>query len=286
MSDVHAAAEGPEYAPSEPEEVEEVAPQDQGDEGEEGEGDDEPAPKPVDWEKRSHSYAGQAARERSKRHAAERRAADLEARMERLEASRPERGDELLDLIAHLPDDDEDPVGDIAAVKRALKLYRQREVGSAEENRAQEQATRQVEAIKSSMADAEADFAIDHPDYLDAAKHYRAARADELGAMGYRGEALNAQLSNELFGLVRTAFQNGDDPAERVYELAKRRGFKAGGAAVNKKLDALDRASQTGVRPQARPAAGVLTWDSVAKLDGAARDKAWDALRRREMSRK
>lgn len=284
MSDVP-AAEGPEYAAPEPDEGDEVAAPDQEGEGE-GEDGDEPAPKPVDWEKRSHSYAGQAARERSKRHAAERRAAELESRMERLERAAPEQGDELLELIQHLREDDEDPVGDIAAVKRALKLYRQREVGSAEENRAQEQATRQVEALKSSMSDAEADFAIDHPDYLDAAKHYRAARADELGAMGYRGESLNAQLANELFGLVRTAFQNGDDPAERVYELAKRRGFRAGGKAVDKKLDALDRASQSGVRPQARPAAGVLTWDSVAKLDGAARDKAWDALRRREISRK
>lgn len=271
----------------EPEEAGGGASEDQ--EGEaEGLGDEgeEPAPKPVDWEKRSHSYAGQAARERSKRHAAERRAADLESRLERLERSSPEKGDELLELIAAMRDDDEDPVGDIQGVKRALKLFRQREVGEVEEQRAQQQAVRQVEALRASMSDAEADFAIEHPDYLDAAKHYRQTRADELGAMGYRGEALNAQLAQELFGLVRTAFQNGDDPAERVYELAKRRGFKPGSKAAAKKLDAFDRAAQGGVRPQARPAAGVLTWDAVARMDGPQRDKAWDALRRREMARK
>ena len=254
----------------------------------ESEEDDEegerPAPKPVDWEKRAHSHAGQAARERSKRQAAERRAQELETRLEKVEAQGGD--DELLTLIRQLRDDEEDPVGDIAAVKRALKLYGQREVTTAEQQRATNLANRQIQAVRESMADAEADFVVDHADYREAAAYYRAQRTEELQEAGYHGEALQARLGDDLFGLVRTAFNAGLDPAERVYNLAKKRGFKAGGKAADKKLDALDRTGATGVRPQARGVAGVLSWADVAKLDGPARDKAWQKLREREMARK
>lgn len=262
-----------------------------GDEPEgEGEGEEEgesPPAKPVDWEKKAHSHAGQAARERSKRQAAERRASELETRLEALERrSGQTDDDELLALIGHLRDDDEDPVGDITAVKRALKLFRQRELGTVEESRAQQRVQRQIDSIRDQMSDAEADFATEHPDYHQAAAFYRQQRTEELQELGYAGNELNAKLANELFGLVQTSFNAGLDPAERVYKLASKRGFKPGQAVANNKLDALQRASATGVRPQARPAAGVLSWGDVAKLDGAARDKAWAALRRRELGKK
>lgn len=252
----------------------------------EGEEDEKPAPKPVDWEKRAHSHAGQAARERSRRQASERRAQELETRLEALEKQSGGDGDDLLNIIGHLRDDDEDPIGDIAAVKLALKLYRQRELGSVEETRAQQKANREVNALKDAMTDSETDFAVDHPDYRDAAAFYRKARSEELAEMGYSGEALMAKLSQDLFGMVRTAFTGGHDPAERVYNLAVKRGFRAGKSAADRKLDAFDRAGQSGVRPQARPASGVLSWGDVSKLDGAARDKAFAKLREREKARK
>lgn len=254
-------------------------------EGDEDEGSP-PPPKAVDWEKRAHSHAGQAARERSRRQAAERRSQELESRLERLERDSGGDDDELLGLIGQLRDDEEDPVGDIAAVKRALKLYRQREVQTVEQQRAQNKVERQIETLKNTMADAEADFVADHPDYREAATYYRQQRAEELQEAGYSGDELMRRLADDLFGLVKTAFTAGHDPAERVYNLAKKRGFKAGGKMADKKLDALDRTAGTGVRPQARSAAGVLTWGDVAKLDGAARDKAFAALRQREIARK
>lgn len=280
MSDVNDAVVADQTEDQVEDQVEEEAP-----EGEE-EAEDKPAPKPVDWEKRAHSHAGQAARERSKRQAAERRNAELESRLEALEKRSGGGDDELLALIGGLPDDDEDPVGDIAAVKRALKLFRQREIGSAEESRAQQKASREVQALQEAMSDAEADFAVDHPDYKEAAAFYRTQRSEELTELGYSGEALMAKLAQDLFGLVRTAFSSGLDPAEKVYGLAVKRGFRAGGGVADKKLAALQRASESGVRPTGRPAAGVLSWGDVAKLDGAARDKAWDALRKRETARK
>src|SRR5678809_1037693 len=72
-----------------------------------------------------------------------------------------------------LSDDDEDPVGDIAEVKRALKLFRQREEAEQNETQNLRAYERQIETLKATMADSEADFTADHPDYQDAAKFYR-----------------------------------------------------------------------------------------------------------------
>lgn len=285
MSEAYAAeADAPEVEETElaPAEADDASGQAGDDEGEEGER------KPQDWEKLAHNREGQAARERSRRRAAERRAQELEGRLERLESqTRSGETDELLELIASLRDDEDDPVGDIAGIKKALKAFRARQVAEYEETQAQTVVERQVEKLRTSMADAEADFALDHPDYHEAAAFYRKARHEELEDAGYTGRNLERKLADDLFGVVRMALEGGQDPAERVYALAKRRGFKAGAGAVEKKLGAIQRASESGLRPQGKGGGtGVLSWDDVAKLDGAARDKAWAKLRERERSRK
>ena len=252
------------------------------------EGDDGEPQKPAeDWQKRAHNHAGQAARERSKRRAAEARAADLESRLEKLEKSGgAPREDELLALIASLPDSEDDPVGDIAAVKRALKLYRDREVQSGQQSEQQQAIERQVNKLRGAMNESEEDFAIEHADYYEAATHYRNARIEELKEAGYSGKYLDQKLADDLFGVVRMALDSGQDPAERVYALSQKRGFRPGMKAANGKLDKLQSAAATGMRPVAQGANGTLSWGDVAKLDGPARDKAFAKLREREMNRK
>ena len=279
MTDV--AGDGDE---GEPAEVEETEVDEGGDEGEDSpEQIAEKALKAKADETRARN-AGQARRERAKRVAAESRAAELEGRLADLERRTGGRTneDDLLSLIGSLADNEDDPVGDIAALKKALKLYRQREVeqhGQSEQQRAIE---REVTKLRTSMNDAEEDFAIDHPDYYEAAKFYRAQRVEELKEAGYAGQHLDRKLADDLFGVVRMSLESGSDPAERVYALASRRGFKPGMAKADKALDKLGAAASTGLRPTARQAAGSLSWGDVAKLDGAARDKAWAKLRERE----
>lgn len=258
-------------------------------------GDDEggePRKRARDPEAELHNVKGQAAKERSRRRAAETRARELEERLERIEA-RTSRGgasddaDELMSAIASLRDDEDDPIGDISAVKKALKAFRARQEAEMETETRQAAVTRQFQKLQTSMAESESDFAQDFPDYHDAAKHYREARQQELEDAGYTGVALQRKLADDLYGVVRMALEGGLDPAERVYALAKRRGFKAGASATDKKIDVLNKAGQAGRRPTGAPAGGgVLSWDDVAKLDGAARDKAFAKLRERERARR
>ena len=262
----------------------------------ESEEDDEegerPAPKPVDWEKRAHSATpGKPLGRRSKRQAAERRAQELETRLEKIEAQSGD--DELLTLIAQLRDDDEDPVGDIAAVEAGAEaLWPARGDHTAEQQRATGLANRQVQAVRESMADAEVGLrgrscGLSRGGGLLPKKELSGRRGRELQEAGYHGEALQGAARDDLFGLVRTAFNAGLDPAERVYNLAKKRGFKAGGKAADRKLDALDRTGATGVRPQARGVArAVLSWADVAKLDGPAVTRPGRSFANANMARK
>jgi hypothetical protein len=278
------AEERPEDAEAEAPEAEGGAPEEGGDEEEAS------APKP-DWEKQAHDKAGQAAKERSRRKAAERRANELESRLEKLETSKngsTADTDELLEIIGSLRDDEEDPVGDIAAVKKALKAFRARQMVELEEASRSTAVTRQLEKLQVGMREAEEDFALDHPDYHAAASFYRKARVEELEEAGYAGRNLDRKLADDLYGVVRMAMESGQDPAERVYALAKRRGFTPGSKSpAEKKLETVQRAQESGLRPQGRPASGgQLSWEDVAKLDGAARDKAWAKLRERERGRR
>ena len=237
--------------------------------------------------RRREQHAGQVRRERRARAAAEARNEELQARIADLErragAGRGE--DELLTLIRGLAENEDDPVGDIQALKRALKLYGAREAEATGQSQQQAAIEREVGKLRGAMTDAEEDFAIDNPDYYEAAKHYRDSRVEELRDAGYSGRYLDQKLADDLFGVVRMALESGQDPAERVYALAARRGFKPGAKKANDNLDKLGRAAESGVRPVARQPGGALSWGDVAKLDGAARDKAWAKLREREMKR-
>jgi hypothetical protein len=283
MSEVHDAPET-EDAPSEQDEGDALDQENQGGESQEDEEDDgAKKAQAADWEKRAHNHAGQAARERSKRQAAERKAADLEARLEKLEKSGGGMSeDQLLAVIGGLSDADDDPIGDIAKVKQALKLFRAQQLADSQESEAQAVVERQVESLKTAMLEFEGDFALDHADYHQAAQFYRKSRLEELQDAGYAGRNLERKLADDLFGVVRMSLEAGLDPAERVYGLAKKRGFKAKGGPAEARVDAVSRANETGVRVNGRQAGGQLSWGDVAKLDGAARDKAWAKLRERE----
>lgn len=238
-------------------------------------------------EARRTQHAGQVRRERAKRLAAEARSAELEQRIAALERGegRDRREPDLMALIQSLSDNEDDPVGDIQALKRALKLYGAREAEAAGQSQQQAAIEREVGKLRNAMNESEEDFAVDHPDYYDAAKYYRQARVDELKDAGYSGAYLERKLADDLFGVVRMALESGQDPAERVYALAAKRGFKAGSKAADKALDKLGAAASTGTRPVARQPGGALSWGDVAKLEGAARDKAWAKLRERELAR-
>jgi hypothetical protein len=263
------------------------APEGEEDEGEgEGEGEDgEPRQRPTDWEKQAHDKAGLAAKERSRRRAAERELIETRARIERLEQTltKPQQ-DELNDLIKGLRDDDDEPITDLNQIKRVLKTFMARQAAEDEAENQRNQTLTVTRQVADGMTAFEADFAADHPDYYKAAAFYREHRENELEELGYVGVRLTRKLAEDLYGLAGDVMKAGRDPAEVVYNLAKKRGFASGKDAAIGKLQKLQ-AGQTGAAPRGRGADNGLSWGEVAKLKGAARDAAFAKLRARELGR-
>lgn len=250
----------------------------------EAEEEEKPA---IDWEKRAHDKEGLAAKERARRREAERQVRELNGRIDRLEArSKPATEAEEDDLIAAvnaLRDDDEDPITDLAQVKRAMKAFLRQQAEETERESAVSAQEREFRTLASSMAEAEADFETDHPDYKEAQLHFKAARRAEFEDMGFAGRELESELAKDLIGLVRRAMSGGRDPAEVVYNLAKKRGFQSGKTQTDNKLKEIAAAAKAGTTPApGRHGDNRLTPDAVNKLKGAAYDSAWEKLREQE----
>lgn len=239
--------------------------------------------KAVDWEKKFHDAKGQAAKERSGRRAEATARRALEERLEKLEASGKGGADPLETLVAQLREDSEDPINDIEGVKAIIRKFVADRQAEHDQTNTQAANQRQAQQLINTMGEYEADFAADHPDYQDAAKHYRAERQAELEEQGYTGPELQGQLARDLFGIVQRALASGRDPAEATYNLAVKRGFKAGEDSTTDKLAKIAGAAASGVRVgSGKVGGGALTWGAVAAMKGPDRDKAFAKLRDQE----
>lgn len=84
----------------------------------------------------------------------------------------------------------------------------------------------------------EREFAAANPDYEKAVGHLMTARRAELEAVGWTdpGE-IQAMMANEAQGLAHRALQQGRNPAEVVYALAKLRGYSTAAAPAGGATD-------------------------------------------------
>lgn len=249
----------------------------------EAEAQEKPA---IDYERIAADKSGQAAKERARRKAAESKVTALEDRLSRLEsgskAKEPE-GEDVLSLVNGLRDDEEDPITDIAMAKKILRALAMGQREDRERSAASSSERQQFQRLATAMDDAEADFTADHADYPQAVEHYRQARREEFEDMGYSGQGLEEAIMKDFTELASRLIGGGRDPAEAVYNLAKKRGFQSGQAAATTKLNEIRAAAKAGIGPTAsRASSSALTYESVGKLKGAAFDAAFDKLRDQE----
>jgi hypothetical protein len=209
---------------------------------------------------------------------------ELERRLAALEKKGSDGPPDPAALLAALRDDDEDPINDIASLKKLAKAL----VGQTEAERVAEaqntQRTQALSTISSTMKEYEDDFRELTPDYDKAARHFMDARMEELKDTGLDGQALAVAMQNDFAGIVTRSIQAGKDPAEIIYNMALRRGFKSGAASA--KLDTIQRGqAQAKTLNGGGAATGLLSAGKVAELSGAAFDAAFEKLRASERRR-
>lgn len=125
-----------------------------------------------------------------------------------------------------------DPEADPVAALKALHGEFERMKGEGAEQARQRQQAEQAQAMQREFLgryqSAAAEFQAKAPDFMEAYAHLRRDRADELAAMGFTDPGMRERIMDqEELGVAMQAFQAGRNPAEVMYALAGRRGYKA-----------------------------------------------------------
>lgn len=113
-----------------------------------------------------------------------------------------------------------------------IQSEQQAEYRRRQEAAQQQQQAYQIQTLANDLQSAEQEFAIDNPDYDDAAKHFVQSRIAYTKAMFPAAPLAQVQAAvrHEILQASQMAFLNGQDPAELIYQAAKAAGF---GAAPN-----------------------------------------------------
>lgn len=167
----------------------------------------------------------------------------------------------------------------------ALEQTRQ-ELHQLREERRQELAERQNQADTMHMAGAYAQaakqFAKETADFPYAYKHVIETRKQELAELGYDDYAIVDTLRNEELGLVSNAMNNGLNPAQVIYRMAKARGYAAKppapAAAAKIEMQQAKQAAATSISPGGKPPKPEFSAADLASLNGAEFDSAWNKM--------
>lgn len=148
---------------------------------------------------------------------AERRVGQLEASIAQLQ-QKPQ-------TPAEVEPGDDDPLGQMM-----YKLNAVNKVVADLQTRIVEQQTQQTELTKFQQFQAQVgelrdQFVKTHADFNDAYNHVRTARIADLKAFGMSQADIQKQLFQEEVQLAQNAIRSGKNPAEVVYDMAKRHGY-------------------------------------------------------------
>lgn len=140
----------------------------------------------------------------------------------------------------------------------------------------------------------EEQFKADKPDFDEAISYLANSRIEELKDLGWDEQSAQKILKDEIKWITDKAYEDDVNPAERFYNLSKRRGFKAAETSkVNENSDEKFKILKKGVEtnkplpPASKSANHDLTAESLAdmKVDALSSlkgqtefDKAWAKL--------
>jgi hypothetical protein len=179
-----------------------------------------------------------------------------------------------------VPDYEEDPLGHM---QHKLKEY-DSELGSAKDQISQQQEVNKHLQLAQQVNAMESSFRATHPDYDDAMNHLRETRKDELTLFGITDEQqIEAELQSNARNIAMVAMQQGKNPAELIYQLATRAGYKAtkapsntGETTLETVLKGQETASQT--LSKGGEAEKGNTMDALLNADGETFDKMWEDI--------
>lgn len=186
------------------------------------------------------------------------------------------------------PDFDADPAGYLKYQQDQL-AERQKQYDEMMRQQYQNaQAQHEEQRFVSTYAAVAQEFVKEQPDFGEAYQYLYQSRVAELQAMGYPPDQAAIITRNDEKMLVNNAFQNNINPAEKLYEIAKMRGFaKAPAVDPATKIQNLQKGAQAARSLSSAPgkgATGEMTLDALSQIEDQAEfDAAWNKMRKKEM---
>lgn len=165
------------------------------------------------------------AKELEKQLAEIRREQPSDAKIRQLMQEEAERQRKLNEPKEEVPDPEIDPLGysnyKINKLENALKQHND----YLNQRHNQEQAIQGQTQFVNSYRSAAQEFSKTNPDFKDAYNHLIQSRTEEHLAAGYTKQEADQIIVEEEMAIASRAMQNGVNPAERIYNLAKVRGY-------------------------------------------------------------
>lgn len=192
--------------------------------------------------------------ERERRKALEQRIAELEAASKQTQpAAEPDMPDPIMD-----------PKG-FAEWQRGQFDAQQKRWRDQEQAQIEQQQRQHRQQI---AAQYEQQFMQQTPDYADAVKHLHQSRLTELRMYGMTDEQISATIAQDANSLLDAAMQQGRNPAEVLYQIAKQRGWNTPAAAP---APAVDPAAQIAAQAKAQANATTLSTTGGPPANGDTR---------------
>lgn len=270
-----------------PEETESAAPEPESSESPPPSADEEPEAAEPEKEPTTIPY-GVLREERDKRQALEEQIAQQTAQINRMEQTFQtvlERAQRTVEPEIPVPDFDLDPD---AYTKHKLETIEQRLEREEQERNAQRESQKKDQQARQFLdmyANSAREFAKETPDAGEAYKFAMEAMDNELKLRGIVDPTERARvLEREEEQIVVRAFQQGANPAKRIYELAQARGYKPG-KKTETEDDKLARLARTQDASTSLADSGgdggnpPVTLARLAELDGDEFDKAFEKAR-------
>lgn len=162
-----------------------------------------------------------------------------------------------------IPDKNTDPIGfTVATQEQALQRLNGLEQQLAYQNQQQFQRQQQEQFVNTVRA-LDNEFTARQPDSPEAIKFLRESRVREYVAAGMDTLTAQQRVVQDEFALCAQAIQDGENPAERAYEIAKARGY----LPPQKKLQIQEQGQKAALPTgSAGKGGGKLTLDQLAKM--------------------
>ena len=182
-----------------------------------GASDGEEQPK-RDFEKAYHSERHKRVEMRDRLAEVERQNQEIRKYLEGLNAEKQQPKVEA-------PDINEDPVGYQQHQMQQLESRVNSQQQILEKQAKQATETSNFEQFKSAYKQSAAEFVKEKPDFVDAYRHLIESKVSEYKNAGYNQQQIDYIIEQQEADVVIKAYQDGVNPAERIYAVAASRGY-------------------------------------------------------------